>query len=128
MNNWSDMKARRDATRKLCEHLDGNRDARAACLNDPAAARKMLANMGDFCLEENLPAGSEVEPIPTALPVFFYEDPSLAPTGTKVNTVKVAETGNTDNLVLIVLPAKLPPPAEFDPTEVWRCTYQPWVG
>src|SRR5689334_19645676 len=64
INNWDDANARREATRAFCVYLHRaeNVQAREKCKIDPVYARSLFAELGGFCLAEELTA-DEANPI-----------------------------------------------------------------
>lgn len=123
MNSWDSRPARREATKAFCDYLDDPAHAkeREECKNpDSGEARSLFARLGHFYLEENIPADAPpgLKPIPKETKFMVYEtDPHE----------------KRDELVTIVLPplvteqgAGLKPP--FEATNVFRCTYWPYVS
>ena len=119
MNNWDDGNARRQATRAFCAYLHKpeNAQVREKCKNDPAFARALFAQQGDFRLEEEFAPdeANGIAPIPKQTEFRVFEATDMFP---------------RDGLVNLVLPPadKLLPedPAKIDISEVYRCTWDPW--
>jgi hypothetical protein len=118
INNWDNGDARRQATRAICAYLHRpeNSEARDKCRSDSAYARILFAQMGGFCLEEELTAdeSNPIVPIPKQTEFRVFEATEMFP---------------RDRLVTLVLPPAdkpLPETAKIDVGEVYRCTWIPW--
>jgi hypothetical protein len=118
INNWDNADARRQATRSLCVHLHKpeNAQVREKCKGDPAYARTLFAQVGGFCLEEELTAdeSNPIVPIPKHTEFRVFEATDMFP---------------RDRLVTLVLPPAdkiLPETSKIDFGEVYRCTWVAW--
>lgn len=118
INNWDHADARRQATRAFCAYLHKpeNLNAREKCKSDPAYARTLFAQLGGFCLQEELTPdeANPIVPIPKQAEFRVFEATEMFP---------------RDRLVTLVLPPldkALLEPGKIDVGEVYRCTWQPW--
>jgi hypothetical protein len=97
-------------------HRPENVEARTNCKSDPVFARKLFAQLGGFCLEEEL-APDEANPI---VPI-----PNL----TEFRVFEATDMMPRDELVTLVLPSRdrpLPETTKIDTSDIYRCTWQPW--
>ena len=118
INNWDEAEPRRQATRAFCAHLHRpeNTQVRQKCKDDPAYARTLFAQLGGFCLEEELAPNeaNPIVPIPKQTEFRVFEEKDMFP---------------RDRLVTLVLPPPdkiLPETAKIDVGEIYRCTWMPW--
>lgn len=118
IKNWDDAEARRQATRAFCVHLHQpeNNQTRKKCKDDSAYARTLFAQLGGFCLEEELTPdeANPIVPIPKQTEFRIFEGEDMFP---------------RDRLVTLVLPPAdsiLPDAAKIDIGDVYRCTWIPW--
>jgi len=118
INSWDNAEARREATRAFCAHLHRpeNAQVREKCKSDPAYARRIFAEQGGFCLEEEL-ADAQADPI---VPI---------PKWTEFRVFEENEMFPRDRLVALVLPPVetiLPDTPKIDPGDIYRCTWVLW--
>ncbi len=112
-SDWNSRADRRAAKKKFWDELLRNKDLADKCINDSDEARRTFAQLGDFYLEEAMPANA---------------DPSKAPIGKDVEfRVFPKDVAARDKLVVLVLRT---PGEQFEPPDpdgVWACTYDPYV-
>ncbi len=114
--DWNtDVQGRIDATWAFCDYLKKHPEERPGC-NNSDTAKKLLARLGNFYVEGDSrdPGDENLSAIPRQSEFRVYDfDPKM----------------ERDKLVSIVLPDSkkpLPPADEFDATEIWRCSWQPY--
>jgi len=118
INNWDNGDARRQATRAFCAYLHRpeNKSAREKCKSDPAFARNLFAQLGGFCLEEEL-APDECNPI------------APIPKETEFRVFEATDMFPRDKMVTLVLPPPDKPlgeTAKIDIGDIYKCTWDPW--
>lgn len=111
MRCWDDTTARIDATWAFCDYVEAHPDKLPEIKRNSATARELMADVGHFYLAEKMPPEVEgVAPIPKDAEFRISEfDPRE----------------KRDKLITIVLPPR--GVARGDATEVWRCSWQPWL-
>ena len=111
MRSWDDTAARIDATWAFCDYLEGHPAKLAAIKKRSTTARRLMAEVGQFYLAEKMPRGVKgVVPIPR---------------GTEFQVFEFDPREKRDKLVKIVLPPH--GGVRGDATDVWRCTWPPWL-
>jgi hypothetical protein len=111
MRSWDDTTARIDATWAFCDYVEAHPAKLAEIKRNSASARKLMADVGQFYLAERMPPEVEdVVPIPKDAEFRIFEfDPRE----------------KRDKLMTIVLPPLGVSRAEA--TEIWRCSWPPWL-
>lgn len=115
MKSWNDTAARIEATWNFCEYLETAPDETQRCVTDPEYAKALFARLGHFYLEGDPDLEPGLDPIPVEGDFRIFEfDPVT----------------KRDSLVTLVLPPKGKAKslrARGDVSDVFRCTWVPWL-
>lgn len=118
MNDWKKeaVQARIDATWAFCKYAEDYPEEVPRLRRSPKAVRRLMATLGHFYLEEDPKRPQDVAGIPedAEFRVFEFDPPD-----------------ERDDLITIVLPPSRKAEGDKrrrDATEVWRCSYPPWLA
>lgn len=122
--NTAAVEARQKAVLAFCAEMhkyQPGEGPRGQCTSDPAYARRLFAKLGNFYLE-----GEEIEGQPPRDPANPVAEIAK---DCEFRVFEKEDTAAMDKFVLLTLPSTPPDQAlpVIDPTEVWTCTWQPYL-